>query len=559
MNKPSFSFLFSFWGWAGLIFSPFTSAFAQEEKDSLAHYHNIIVNPKNSQEISQAFLFFEDQIQEDLSTGDTLSLVQNLRRVAIGQFELGFYYDSEKTAVDALRLIENKKENDAVLEARKGLNNHLGLVYRILKSPQNALRHYEAALKLAIDVSDSILILNNISNIFLDAGDYESAVKNFTTVFEKSKTQNNTLNIALAQDNLGFTQSKMGIPQGFLNMQSALKIREHESDVLGMYSSNHHLARYFMDLGKRQEAMDHAQKAYGLAQQLNSASYLENALSLLLDFSEDPNVLKYKTLKDSTFQARQIRESKYAAIKYNVEKEREKRQVAELQHAREKSFKIIFLSAFLLAVLLGSFLVYRKNQQRNRERVEAVHRTESRISKKVHDELANDVSGIMNFVEKNIHAPPKNKDRLLNFLNDIYTHARDISTTMASVDVTDFPGSLENLMAQHHPKDVEIIRNPITQIDWSKIPSHKKTAIYKSLQELLVNTKKHAKASNISMVFRKKGKGNEIVYSDDGIGFNPNGVIMGGVQNVETRMKEIGGNFSFESSEGKGFKAILHF
>lgn len=559
MNKPSFSFLFFFWGWASLIVCPFDTAIAQEQNDSLAYYHNSIVNPKNSEEISRAFLFFENRIQEDLNNSDTLSLVQNLRRMAIGQFELGFYHDSEKSAVDALRLIEGKKGNDMTLEAKKGLNNHLGLVYRLLKSHKNALRHYEAALKLATDVSDSILILNNISNIFMDAGNYGSAVKNLTIVFGKSKTQNHSLNTALAQDNLGFAQSKMGLPEGLPNMRSALKIRESENDIPGLYSSHHHLSQYFLDEGNRQEAMKHAQKAYRLAQQLNSASYLENALSLLVDLSEDPRVITYKNLSDSISRARQVRENKYAAIKYDVEKERKKRQAAELQHAKQKNLKIIFLLAFLLAVLVGTFLVYRKNQQRSRERAEAVYRTEARISKKVHDELANDVSGVMTFVENHVDTPMDIKNKLLHFLNTIYTHARDISTTTASVDVANFPETLEDLIAQHHPKNVEIIRNPMTHIDWHKVPGYKKTAIFKSLQELLVNTKKHAKASTIGIVFKNKGKYNEIVYSDDGVGCDSQNIILGGLLNVETRMNEIGGNISFESSKGNGFKAILHF
>ena len=63
----------------------------------------------------------------------------------------------------------------------------------------------------------------------------------------------------------------------------------------------------------------------------------------------------------------------------------------------------------------------------------------------------------------------------------------------------------------------------------------------------------------ISIAFKgKKGK-NEIVYSDNGIGFEVDDIVLGGLKHVETRMKEIDGNFSFESNEGKGFKASLLF
>ena len=326
-----------------------------------------------------------------------------------------------------------------------------------------------------------------------------------------------------------------------------------------MYSSHRHLSNYFSGQGNRPKAIEHAERAYGLAKQLNSASYLENALSLLLDLSNDPKVIAYRKLIDSLSAAKQIQENKYAVIKYNVVKERQKTQMMELQNEREKRYKILFLSAFLLAVISTIFIVYRKNQQRKTELVRTAQKTEARISKRVHDDLANDVSGVMTFVENKLNASTGVKDKILNFLNDIYLKARDISMANANVAVTDFPQTLKNLIAQYHPKGVDVITSPYSNINWDAVPEHKKIQLYKCLQELLVNSKKHSRATMISIAFKgKKGK-NEIVYSDNGIGFEVDDIVLGGLKHVETRMKEIDGNFSFESNEGKGFKASLNF
>ncbi|WP_435623155.1 ATP-binding protein [Flagellimonas sp.] len=556
MNKPNFLFLF-------FVFSLFESisykGFSQESVDSLRYYHNVVMKPNNSKDLNSAFLFFDRKINEQLLVGDTIGAVQNLRRVAIGQFELGFLYESEYSAVRALKMLEEQKDNPVITEAKSGIFNHLGIVYRHLKLYEKALSYYESALELANDSSDSIPALNNISYLHLDQENYSLAFEISTAILEKCLMSSDSLGIARALDNLGYVQSKLNMSEALDNMQKAMNIRLEANDLSGLYSSNRHLSNYFSSRDNQQKAIEHAEEAYDLAKQLNSASYLENALSLLLDLSNDSKVIAYRKLSDSISSAKQIQENKYAVIKYNVEKERQKTQMAKLQNEREKRYKIIFLSAFLLALGSAVFIVYLKNQQRKTELVKTAQRTEARISKRVHDDLANDVSGVMTFVENKLITSTSVKDKILNFLNDIYLKARDISMANIAVDVTDFPRTLKNLIAQYHPKGVDVITSPYSNINWDATPEHKKIQLYKCLQELLVNSKKYSKATTISIAFKgKKGK-KEIVYSDNGIGFKVDDIVLGGLKHVETRMKEIDGNFSFESNEGKGFKASLIF
>ncbi|MEM8509336.1 MAG: tetratricopeptide repeat protein [Bacteroidota bacterium] len=559
MNKHGFSFLFFFVSLTSLSGFVRYLSYPQEVNDSSLYYHKIIVNLENSTALHSAFLFFERETEKSLAQGDTIAAVQHLRRIAIGQFQLGFLNESEATAVRGIHLLEQLGTNKITKASKRGLANHLGLVYRKLNLLEKALRFYEEALELASGTMDSVVIINNISNIYLDQKKYELAIKNLSLVYEKSRDQSDSLRIAMALSNLGFAQSKVGMPESLNNMQNSLMIRQRNNDIPGTYSSHQHLSKYYSDNGNRQKSIEHAEQAYKLAKQLNSASYLENALSLLLDLSEDPRVLEYRKLTDSIASAMQIQENKYAAFKYDVEQERQKTQEAELKNEKQKSYKIIFLSAFFIAVVSTIFIVYRKNQQRKTELVQTAQKTEARISKRVHDDLANDVSGVMTFVESKLNIPTKVREKLLNFLSDIYTRARDISVENAEIDVSDFPKALKNLMVQHHPVGVNIITAPYSNINWVAVPEHKKKAVFKSLQELLVNTKKHAKATLVTIAFHKKGRKNEIVYADDGSGFNSNTIVFGGLGNVETRMTEIGGSFSFESSEGKGFKASLTF
>ena len=554
MKKPSFLFLFFLWGMA-LIGQG--HMYSQNSNDSLKYYHHIITTLENGNQLNRAFRFFENLIESQIKNGETIPAVQNLRRVAIGQYELGFLYESEATALRALQLLEPLETNETIQEAKSGLFNHMGIVYRQLKAYDKSLSYYQKALEYALDQSDSIPTMNNMFYVYIDQGKYPMALKNAELILEKRLKKGDSLGIARALDNLGYVQSNLKMPLALDNLQRALLIRQSKHDLSGMYATYHHLSEHFQRMDSDQEALHYAEQAYILADSIQSTAYMEDALSLLLDLSKDPKVVAYKKLTDSISSAKQARENKYAMFKYNVEKEREKTQAAELRNEREKTYKTIFISAFILAVMAGLFGIYRKNQQRKREIVLAAQRAEARISKSIHDNLANDISGVITFVERKVLISNSLKEQLLCFLDNIYFRARDISVANAGIDVTDFPTTLKNLISQYHPKGMQVVTSPYDNINWNAISEHKKVAVYKCLQELLVNTKKHSNATLISIAFKNKGKKNEIVYSDNGIGFEPGKKSYGGLVNVETRMNEIGGSFSFESNKDKGFKATL--
>lgn len=556
MKKPSFLFLFFLWS---ITLIGHGNMYSQSPNDSLKYYYNIITSLENGNQMNQAFRFFENLIENQIKKGETVPAVQNLRRVAIGQYELGFLYESEATALRALQLLEPLETNATIQEAKSGLLNHMGIVYRQLKAYDTSLSYYQKALEYALEPSDSIPTMNNMLYVYIDQEKYPLALRNAELILEKRFKQSDSLGIARALDNLGFVQSKLKLPLALDNLKRALLIRQSKHDLSGIYASYHHLSEHFQRMDSDQEALHYAEQAYILADSIQSAAYLEDALSQLLDLSKDPKVVAYKKLTDSISSAKQARENKYAMVKYNVEKEREKTQAAELRNEREKTYKTIFISAFILAVMAGLFGIYRKNQQRKREIVQAAQRTEARISKSIHDNLANDVSGVITFVERKVLITNSLKEQLLCFLDDIYVRARDISIANAGIDVTDFRSTLTNLISQYHPKGMQIVTSPYSNINWNAIPEYKKVAVYKCLQELLVNTKKHSKATLISIVFKNKGRKNEIFYSDNGIGFEPRGKSYGGLHNVETRMKEIGGSFSFNPNNGKGVKGTLLF
>ena len=196
-------------------------------------------------------------------------------------------------------------------------------------------------------------------------------------------------------DNLGMVQSKLNDTNALYNLNKALQIREGQKNLSGIYSSNKSLAIYYFDRNEKKQALHYANKAYAAAMTLNSITYIDDALSLFVTMSEDPKIVAFKTINDSIAKQKQLAENKNAFIKYNVEKEKEKTAEAKLQQQKEKGQKLLFLILGISILILAVLVILLLRSRHKKEKIIQVHKTEARISKKVHDEVANDVYQLM--------------------------------------------------------------------------------------------------------------------------------------------------------------------
>jgi signal transduction histidine kinase len=87
-----------------------------------------------------------------------------------------------------------------------------------------------------------------------------------------------------------------------------------------------------------------------------------------------------------------------------------------------------------------------------------------------------------------------------------------------------------------------------------RLPPETETALYRIVQEALVNVLKHAAASRVTVRLSRSGKTVSLVVQDDGRGFDPGGVRDGGLGLVgmRERVALLGGRLTVESSEGGG-------
>lgn len=528
------------------------TSYAQKPIDSSFYYFYKVLKPSSIHDLPAGYNYYKKHKEQSLLAKDTLTAISDLRMLAISEYELGRIYDAEDTAVEALELLDLVVIEDTLLtNARLALFNQLGLIYETTNKYSSALKIYDKALKLVTQQSDSLTLLNNKAIINRDLGNFIQAEADLKLVYERSLKNNNKIQIARAQDNLGFVQSKLGKKEGLTNMLAALKIRQEEQDETGVYANYNHLHLYYLDQNDPKNALRYAILSKKVADSL-SASYKVDALSHLVNFSKDPYVIEYLTINDSIAKSKQEVQNNFEAARYNLEKEQQRTQKSELQTEKEKRLKLLYLFLGIFSSFIAIAVYFFLKAKHKKEKRKQVYETEIRISKKIHDEVANDVYQVMT----KIQGDTATSESLLDDLESIYTKTRDISKENSSVAVShNFEATLNDLLFSYQNETVSIVTRNVSTILWKAVSEEKKTALYRVLQELMTNMRKHSKATAVALIFQQEGNKLVITYSDNGVGSDLK--KHNGLQNAENRIQTVKGTLTFETEQGKGFKVKI--
>ncbi|MFT5891889.1 MAG: tetratricopeptide (TPR) repeat protein [Dokdonia sp.] len=534
-----------------------------QEKDSISYWYSLILSPKGGQDLIGGYLFFEKEKEKSLLENDTIKIIYNLSVLSIAEFELGAYHESENSAIQALELTEEIESNEWASDVKIGLYNSLGKVHRELDHYKKSIQSYDKVLGLTQNLNDCIIGYNNKANVYIDEDKLQLALTELSFAHEEIYRNKDKKENARVLCNLGLVQSKLGDSKGVSNMFKALEMRKLENDLSGMFSSYKYLTEYY-HVKNIDSASFFGAKAYDLSMKINSPIFKMEALSNLLKLEKNSYYHAFIDLIDAMDKSKLDIDKKFSNAKYDVNKERQKSLAQKLQSDEEKKRqKLIFIGVGLLLLISAVFLFFILKLKHKKEKVKEViketYQTERRLSKKVHDELANDMSDTLNYVDNHEEIPTAVKTHLVDRLDELYDRTRDISAEIDGFDSKDFARSFKFLITQHNTEGVKVITNVMSGINWDTISDHKKINIYRSLQELLVNMKKHSKAKKVTVIFKSEGRRHFINYTDDGVGFVIKDVRKRGLQNVETRIKNIQGSVTFNSSKGNGFKAHLYF
>lgn len=230
-----------------------------------------------------------------------------------------------------------------------------------------------------------------------------------------------------------------------------------------------------------------------------------------------------------------------------------------LEQSRDGN-KILF-TALILAILSSIIVVFLLKEKYKKEKLLATYITETRIARKLHDEIANELYSTILLVNNNKIVSGTKKEQLLEQLDNIYKNTRDISRQNNEVDTgPDYPVQLRLMLKMYGSENVRILIKGLDDINWSRLSNIQKITTFRILQELMVNMKKHSEATLVLVDIKDGDNTINISYSDNGVGAICNDdahkyYLLG----IKNRLADINGAIIPDTEKSKGFSISFCF
>ena len=531
------------------------------KKDAISFREKGILNFERKN-FNVAFYNFNKSKIAYETLNDTANVIYILIKMASIQQINGDYYGSKETLTEALPYIKQKDVYSAAV------NNLFGIADKELSIYDDAIYYYQEAIKQCTDSISKLPPLNNTAVVYIKQKKYDKAINILESILNK-KIVGEILNKARFKDNLGYAYFKKGMTEkGLLLMNEGLMMRIQNDDSYGNIESNLHLAEYYA-LENSNKSNQYALEAYKTATKLNSIDERLRALQFLilndLNGGSTKYAKRYIELNDSIIKIRNNYKNKFAKIKYDSKKEKDENQKLRLEKAENlvalkdaENQKIIFFTSLIIILFI---VAYSKKLYDNRNRIEKIkiaYNTETRIAKDIHDELANDVFNAITFTQTQSLESENKKEILVQKLDDIYGRVRGISRENNDIHTgVNYLNNLKEILSTYNTDNTNVIISNIEKVNWDDIEEIKKVAIYRVLQELMVNMKKHSEASVVVIKFDISSQKIFIDYTDNGKGCEKNKIIKNGLQNMENRILATKGTITFDTEPDKGFKVKI--
>lgn len=556
--------------------------------------NNIGLNYKMLGNYDKAIEYYSQALLIDEESGNAEDMAKTINNI-------GMVYRTWGKYDKAIEYLEKS------LLLKKGLNdqagisnslNNMGLVYSEWGKYDQAILIFKESFVMGETLkndSEAAKRLNNLGRVYYYMEQYDTAMLYFEKCLAIYERDNNRNQIALAYNNIGKVYlSKQQYKNADFFLTSALKIfnelgREGEKSTVLANLSNINQA-----LGHSEKALQMLDSSTMIAEKLNLRKqiqhnylYFSEIYGELKDFEKSLQYYKkYTAEKDSMF-SREIH-SQLSEFQVKYEKEKDQAQILALEKENLQKTNqrnaYMFIGFGILIIALFSIIYFhqkaghirtiseQKIYQLEEEKkliaakllVEGQEVERKRIATELHDGLGVLLSATKMQFSIIRDKSPENReliDKAGRMLEQASGDVRKISHNMMPGLLTQlgFFEAIEDLFEQiADDHDLNVICN--IPENRERLAENKEIMLYRIVQEMVNNTLKHARASNITLQIRVNNGILDLIYSDNGKGFDfreKSEAATLGLQSIQSRVNFLNGKIDFISKPGEGPKYIL--
>lgn len=476
----------------------------------------------------------------------------------------------------------------------------LGIVYLNQEKYDTALPIFEMCLKNSEDKGIQILAKKHLADVYFFKEDIQNAKVYYLEVLDQLSSHKNH-KIALE------TQLKLGrIDLHEKNINQAL---EYFLNVKDQASQNNYYDLYIeaaIRIGityYRQGDLEVAEmilsSAYVNAVQWNKLKLQRDVIMVLKDLKVANKDYKnayhlmtqYLSISNQILTNQNKKVVQELEIKYQTlqkEKEilalKESQLLKEGEIEKERTIKKAFLIGFLVVLfpIIGLLFVYfqklktqvalnksqeevnsqkvyglMKDQELNliKATMEGQDKERQRLARELHDSIGGNLASIK-LQLSNTFKSENQRVNIIKQVDETYHQIRDFSHNLTPKKfqknpITVLINEYINNVSNGSKPDISFHPYPENEID--NIEPYLTEELFKILQELLTNSLKHAKASSIDIYINKSDETVQLLFEDNGIGFDTDKIPEGiGFQNIKNRLNTLSGTLFIDSMPGRG-------
>ena len=208
-----------------------------------------------------------------------------------------------------------------------------------------------------------------------------------------------------------------------------------------------------------------------------------------------------------------------------------------------------------------------------KEQLNAVIVTQESERKRIAQDLHDDISSKLNVVALNCHLltlpdlKPQEHIEIVNTIVQMTTKALENSRKIAHgllppvLEKFGLDAGIRELCIEFESsKAVKVCYDNSVVFSLDELDRH--LHVFRILQELMNNSLRHGKATEINIKISAEQSGHSCYYYDNGIGFNTKSSKNQkglGTKNIESRIRFLEGKFQMESEMGQGIQVLFTF
>lgn len=451
------------------------------------------------------------------------------------------------------------------------LDNSIGTIYHTMEDYDMAINYYQRAYDLLMglgDLQSAGAVMGNIGELYLYTASYNQSIEALELALEQKKTSEAPpRSIALTVFNMGRAFKSLGnLDTAMVEFNKAIRIFQQENSLRELASGYLERGLLWLDNGEYRLARQDCEKALELATSQSNVESRSEACKCLYFIHEKTGNYRasleyyqdHVTLRDSIFNAENIKKLTRLEMEYNFNRERDLQQLGAEEKQREYQRSIRLLITAALVSMLIAFLFYylfhqrRKANQlladKNLEISKALSEKEV-LLKEIHHRVKNNlqvISSLLSLQSRQLE-DSKAKEAIRASRNRVKSMALIHQKlyqdeNLVEVDVQEYIDKLTgSLVSSYQTSDKTVHFH--TDVDSIKLDVDSIIPIGLILNELISNALKYAfdndHSGTIGVSLKERNDGIRLEVSDDGLGLPD--------------------TFSIENSKGLGYRLIIAF